>query len=154
MHDLSSQGMLLSSKGAQGRQKLRQESGRLKSSMVERVCTTFSPAARPATRSYRQPADFDRSCPRTIQGNVIGFRCLFLLWYASLCDCPGLGEQPRLSKMAWVPVWQFLLHHKGFKEAVVASCQFGSINRKEFRLIGKGLDMDSLGRRCPVGHLL
>ena len=125
---------------------------RLRALMVEPVCTTFSPAAHPAIRSYAQPAGFDRQDAKTIQGNVVAFRCIFLLWYASTCSCPALGEQPRLSKMAWLSAWRFLLRYKGFEEAVVASCQFGSPHRKEFRMLGWGIDMAALEKRCPGGH--
>eukprot|EP00435_Cladocopium_sp_Y103_P056526 s1300_g19.t1 len=126
--------------------------GRLKSLMVEPVCTTFSPAAHPAIRSYKEPKGFDRANPKTLLGHVIAFRCIFLLWYASLCNCPALGEQPRLSKMCWLSIWRFLVEHKGFQEAIIASCQFGSPHRKEFRMIGKGLDMPGLETRCKGGH--
>ena len=126
--------------------------GRLRAIMVEPVCTTFSAAAYPALRSYRQPKGFNRLCPRTHVGNVIAFRCLFLLWYAARWSCPALGEQPRLSKMAWLSVWRMLIDVVGFREAIVASCQFGSPHRKEFRMIGKNLDMDFLDTRCPGGH--
>eukprot|EP00435_Cladocopium_sp_Y103_P045749 s1324_g13.t1 len=127
-------------------------SGRLNSLMAEPVCTTFSPAAHPAVRSYKEPLGFDRRNPKTLLGNCIAFRCLFLVWYAAVCECPSLAEQPRLSKMAWLSVWRFLLEFKGFSEAVVASCQFGSIHKKEFRLIGKSIDMEALERKCPGGH--
>eukprot|EP00435_Cladocopium_sp_Y103_P022342 s2443_g5.t1 len=126
--------------------------GKITSLMCEPVCTTFSPAAHPAIRSYKEPKGFDRLCPKTIQGNVVAFRCLFLLWYAALCGRPAIGEQPRLSKMAWLSVWQFLLTAKGFQEAIVASCQFGSIHRKEFRLLIWGIFVEELERRCPGGH--
>eukprot|EP00438_Fugacium_kawagutii_P026890 Skav209536 [mRNA] locus=scaffold2497:55771:60994:- [translate_table: standard] len=126
--------------------------GRLKSLMVEPVCTTFSAAAHPSVRSYKEPKGYLRSCPKTLQGNLIAFRCLFLLWYAHLCDRPGLAEQPRLSKMAWLSIWQFLSHSKGFAEAIIASCQFGSPHKKEFRMLGCGLDMKKLETRCPGGH--
>ena len=125
---------------------------RIRAIMVEPVCTTFSAAAHPALRSYAQPRGFDPKCPRTALGNAIAFRCLFLLWYASLWNCPALGEQPRLSKMAWLSVWRFLISQHGFSEAIVASCQFGSPHRKEFRMIGKGLDMQHLQVKCPGGH--
>eukprot|EP00435_Cladocopium_sp_Y103_P043042 s6_g12.t1 len=128
-------------------------SGKLLSIMCEPVCTTFSPAAHPAVRSYSQPLGFDRKNAKTLQGNIIAFRCLFLLWYADLCGRPALGEQPRLSKMAWLSIWQFLLKCRGFCEAVVASCQFGSIHKKEFRLIGKRIDMQAMQRKCCGGHL-
>ena len=41
---------------------------------------------------------------------------------------------------------------QGFLEAVIASCVFGSIHRKEFRLLCYLLDVEFLDRRCPGGH--
>ena len=128
------------------------EKGRILSLMAEPVCTTFSPAAHPCVRSYSQPLGFDRSDKKTLHGNLIAFRCLFLLWFASICKRPALGEQPRLSKMAWLSAWRFLCSQKGFAEAIVASCQFGSPHRKEFRMLGWGIDMQELEVRCPGGH--
>ena len=122
------------------------------STMVEPVCTTFSPAAHPALRSYAQPLGFNRTEARTLHGNLIAFRCLLILWFASECLCPALGEQPRLSKMAWLSAWRFLCEWKGFRECVVASCQFGSPHRKEFRMLGYGLDMEAMEVKCPGGH--
>ena len=125
---------------------------RIRAIMVEPVCTTFSPAAHPACRSYDQPKGYCMTDAKTKLGNCIAFRCLFLIWVASIYDCPALAEQPRLSKMAWLPIWRFLIRCKDFEEAIIASCQFGSIHRKEFRMLGRGLDMSSLERRCPGGH--
>ena len=60
-------------------------------------------------------------------------------------------EQLRLSKMAWLPQWQQLLD-LGFEESVIASCQFNSPHRKEFRFSTYLLDAKSLEVRCPGGH--
>ena len=127
-------------------------SGRIKSLMAEPVCTTFSPAAHPAVRSYSEPKGFDRKCQKTLQGNIVAFRCLFLVWYAAICGRPSMLEQPRLSKMAWLSIWTFLLQHCGFFEAIVASCQFGPIHRKEFRMLTWGIDVEQLQAKCPGGH--
>ena len=59
--------------------------------------------------------------------------------------------RPQLSKMAWLPFWQFLLQ-LGFVEAITDSCVFGSIHRKPFRWLGYGLDMASINARCTGGH--
>eukprot|EP00435_Cladocopium_sp_Y103_P043795 s3267_g12.t1 len=126
--------------------------GQLRSLMCEPVCTTFSPAAHPAVRSYKEPMGHDMTNPKTLQGNIVAFRCLFLLSFAATCDRPALGEQPRLSKMCWLSIWKFLLELKGFEEAVIVSCQFGSQRKKEFRMIGRGLNMQKLEKRCPGGH--
>lgn len=57
-------------------------SGRLDSIMLEPVCTKFSPAAHPACRSYKIPEGFDQSFKKVQLGNLIAYRCLFLLWFA------------------------------------------------------------------------
>lgn len=128
------------------------EKRRIRAVMVEPVCTTFSPAAHPAVRSYKMPLGYDRLCPKTFRGNLIAFRCLAIAWTFARHLLPALVEQPRLSKMAWLSSWIFLKEHFGFQEAVVASCQFGSPHRKEFRLLGFGLDMKAMETKCPGGH--
>ena len=47
--------------------------------------------------------------------------------------------------------WQRLKEH-GFEESVVASCQFGSPHRKEFRFLTYLVDAVGLEVRCPGGH--
>eukprot|EP00435_Cladocopium_sp_Y103_P072682 s1267_g41.t1 len=120
--------------------------------MLEPVCTTFSPAAHPCVRSYAEPKGFCRTDAKTLAGNIIAFRCLYLAWIACLCDLPCLVEQPRLSKMCWLSIWIFLREVKRFGEAICASCQFGSPHRKEFRLLLWKIPAADLERRCPGGH--
>ena len=67
------------------------------------------------------------------------------------CRRPCGVEQPRLSKMAWLTFWARLLSD-GCEESVIASCQFGSIHRKEFRFLFHLLDAARLEARCPGGH--
>ena len=124
---------------------------RFKSVMLSPPCTTFSAAAHPCVRSYRQPFGFNPSLPKTKLGNTLALKCLLILWVAAIVFCPALLEQPRLSKMCWLIMWKRLLA-RGLTEAIIASCQFGSPRRKEFRVIGCGLDMKSLEKRCPGGH--
>ena len=102
---------------------------RFRSVFVEPVCTTFSPAQHPASRSYAVPLGFDRRNPKTHLGNLLAFRCLAILWFALRHEVIGLLEQPRLSKMAWLSIWQFLLK-LGCSEAFTDSCVFGCIHRK------------------------
>eukprot|EP00435_Cladocopium_sp_Y103_P018494 s3398_g4.t1 len=127
------------------------EENRFKSFFVEPPCTTFSPAAHPAVRSYRLPLGFDRSDPKTLHGNLLAFRALVLLRVGRRCKRPCGLEQSRLSKMAWLDEWRSLLD-LGFSEAVVASCMFQSIHRKEFRLLVCMLDAGALDVRCCGGH--
>jgi len=124
---------------------------RLGSLMLEPVCTTFSPAAHPACRSYQMPEGFDQSLEKVEHGNMIAYRCLFLLWFARTLCLPALLENPRLSKMAWLRQWRWLVS-TGCIESIVASCAFGSIHRKEFRILSTGVKHEMLEIRCPGGH--
>ena len=124
---------------------------RFRSVIVEPVCTTFSPAQHPASRSYSEPLGFDRKNPKTYLGNLLAFRCLAILWFAFRHEVIGLLEQPRLSKMAWLSMWQFLLK-LGLSEAVTDSCAFGCIHRKPFRFLGCFLPMHEIAAKCPGGH--
>ena len=124
---------------------------RFKSVVVEPPCTTFSPAQHPASRSYSQPLGFNRKDPKTLRGNVLAFRCMTICWVAWRYLIPALLEQPRLSKMAWLKFWKYLIEI-GFLEAIVASCRFGSPHRKEFRFLGFGIEMAGLEARCSGGH--
>ena len=125
--------------------------GRFRGVVVEPVCTTFSAAQHPASRSYNNPLGFDRQDRKTYLGNLIAFRCLAILWFSFRYGELGLLEQPLLSKMAWLRMWAYLLKI-GLSEAHIDSCAFGSPHRKPFRLLGHGLDMESLNVRCPGGH--
>ena len=127
------------------------QTGKIRSIMLEPPCTSFSAAAHPAVRSYREPLGFDRLCPKTWLGNLLAFRCFILMLVAYHYDRPNLLEQPFLSKMAWLSIWRFLLK-KGFNEASVASCAFGSPHLKKFRLLCFGLDAEELTVPCRGGH--
>ena len=124
---------------------------RFKAVICEPVCRTFSPAQHPASRSYAQPLGFNRKDRKTYIGNFIAFRCLAILWFCWRESVISLLEQPRLSKMAWLSIWRYLLS-LGFEEAFVDSCFFGSPHRKPFRFLGHGLPVQEMSRRCPGGH--
>ena len=125
--------------------------GRLRSVFVSPPCTTFSPAAFPACRTYADPWG-DHSVPKVRQGNVLAIRALALVFAARTYGRAGCVEQPRRSKMAWLKVWQALLRLPGVKEVFLAACQFGSIHKKEFRLAGVNLELERLARPCRGGH--
>eukprot|EP00435_Cladocopium_sp_Y103_P003960 s4316_g1.t1 len=127
------------------------KSGRFRSVCCEPPCTTFSAAQHPASRSYKIPLGFNRKDPKTLLGNILAFRCFVICWYAFRCDCPSLLETPKLSKMAWLSIWKYLLSI-GFEEACLASCRFGSPHKKEFRFLLQGLERDFLDLRCRGGH--
>eukprot|EP00438_Fugacium_kawagutii_P001298 Skav226282 [mRNA] locus=scaffold3301:83585:106858:+ [translate_table: standard] len=125
--------------------------GRFRSVAVEPTCTTFSPAQHPASRSYPEPYGFDRLDPKTYLGNLLAFRCFAILWVAAQNGRPALLEQPRLSKMTRLSIWKFLVNW-GSHECVLASCQFGSIHRKEFKMLVHGLPHDRMNVHCRGGH--
>lgn len=124
---------------------------RFKSFLSEPPCTSFSAAAHPSVRSYSQPLGYNRLEEKTLLGNTLAFRSFALLKVGYLYRRPCGKEQPRLSKMCWTTAWHCLLQC-GFEESVVASCQFGSPHRKEFRMITYMLDKNFLEVRCPGGH--
>ena len=119
--------------------------------MCEPVCRTSSPAQHPASRSYDNPLGFNRLEEKIWIGNMLAFRCLAICWFAWRHFLPTLLEQPLLSKMAWLPMWKYLLTI-GFAEAHTDSCAFGCIHRKPFRFLGSGLAIDDFNIRCPGGH--
>ena len=81
-------------------------------------------------------------------------------WGLTVCVCLGLENnaadhaelnQSRLSKMCWLELW-ISLRSQGFSEAVIASCMFQSIHRKEFRFLCYLLDTVAMDTRCCGGH--
>ena len=124
---------------------------RLHAVICEPPCTTFSVAQHPSSRSYQCPLGFNRKDAKTLLGNTLAFRCLTMLWFAHRLGAIGLLEQPRLSKMAWLSVWKFL-RIQGLTEAIVASCNFNSPHKKEFKFLLAGIDETALELKCPGGH--
>ena len=127
------------------------EQGRLRSFLVAPPCTTFSPAAHPALRSYQVPEGFQREHPRVWLGNRLAFASLALLFAGLRLRVFGLGEQPRRSKMRWLKQWQRLLF-LGACEAYLAACMFGSPHQKEFVFLAVGVRVELLSRRCSRDH--
>eukprot|EP00435_Cladocopium_sp_Y103_P075270 s60_g55.t1 len=127
------------------------EEGRFRSFLIAPPCTSFSPAAHPAVRSYAEPLGFDRTLPKTLLGNTLAFRALCLLRVGRRHKRPCAGEQSRLSKMCWLSLW-VSLRDMDFSEAIIASCAFQSIHKKEFRFICHLLDTVFLDTRCAGGH--
>lgn len=125
-------------------------SSRFKGFLIEPPRTTFSAAAFPMVRSYRVPLGFCRSHPKTLEGNTLAFRGLVPLRHGRRHSTPCGLEQPRRSKMMWVPHWRKLLL-LGFTEQVIASRQFGP-HKKEFVFLVYGLPTDGLEVKCPGGH--
>ncbi len=127
------------------------ESGRFRSFLAEPPCTTFSAAAHPACRSYKEPLGFSRTDPKTLLGNTLAFRGFILLRAGRRCRRPCGLEQPRRSKLAWTKHWRRLLD-EGFSECILASCQFGSIHKKEFVFLFFLLNSEAMQTKCPGGH--
>ena len=127
------------------------ESDRLKSFLVAPPCTSFSAAAYPSVRSYRQPRGYNQKLPKVHLGNVLAFVALCLLFVAYKQKKIGLGEQPRRSKMRWLAEWRRLVA-LGAVECAVASCAYGSPHQKEFGLIGVNIVLEGIARRCTRDH--
>lgn len=127
------------------------EDDRLDSVMIAPPCTSYSPAAYPCVRSYRQPRGFDQSNEKVRIGNLLAFATLAILMVCLRLAKMALAEQPRRSKMRWLVEWQRLLK-MGARETHLASCSFGSIHQKEFALISANMQVDLLHRPCTKDH--
>ena len=127
------------------------ESGRFRSLLLSPPCTTFSPAAHPACRSYKLPKGWFRRSPKVFFGNMMAFRSLIIMRCAVRCNVPAGTEQPRRSKMCWLAEWRSLLT-RGCEEAIVASCMFDSPHQKEFRLLLHLIEAGDLDVRCSRDH--
>ena len=128
------------------------EDGRLLSFLVAPTCTTFSPAAFPALRSYRNPLGHDLTNPRVIHGNLLSFHSLALMFVARRLEVFGLLEQPLRSKMRWLDRWRRLLK-LGATEVHLASCAYGSIHEKKFCFLGVNMMADGLRKKCTRDHV-
>ena len=82
---------------------------RVRALAIKPPCTSFSPAAHPAVRSYSQPRGFCEKNPKVWVGNCLAFGGLTLLWVALHAEVLGLLEAPGKSKMAWLTEWLYML---------------------------------------------
>ena len=128
------------------------EGGRLDSFFLAPPCTTFSPAACPSLRSYACPRGFNPCERRTLLGTTLALRSLALMMVAARTRVTGLLETPRRSKMAWLREWIYFLETLLAEETWLASCNFGSIHQKEFRLLGCNIEIDRLNFPCTRDH--
>ena len=126
------------------------ENDRLQSFLVSPPCTTFSPAAHPACRSYECPRGFSNS-EKVLLGNRLAFVSLALLMVGLRLKKFGLGEQPRRSKMRWLKEWARLLA-LGAREVWLSSCMYGSVHQKEFVFVGVNMQVQWLHRACTRDH--
>lgn len=85
------------------------EDDRLQVFLVAPPCTTFSPAAHPACRSYKKPRGFNPQLPKVHIGNLLAFASLALMLVALRMRKFGLCETTRRSKMRWLNEWRRLL---------------------------------------------
>ena len=128
------------------------EGGRLDSFLLAPPCTTFSLAAHPPLRSYDVPRGFHLTERRTLLGTTLALRSLSLIMVAARTRVIGLLETPRRSKVAWLQEWIYFLEALIADETGFASCSFGSIHQKEFRLLGCNLEIDRLNFPCTRDH--
>ena len=127
-------------------------SGNLGSIMVEPVCTTFSRIRRPPLRSRSCPLGFDGGCEKTLTGNTLALRALYLLTVAHYYFVPGLAEQPWTSMMQYLPSWENLAKKEGAATVRTDSCAFGSPHQKSFRFLSVWMRTDKLQKRCDRTH--
>lgn len=128
------------------------ESHRLDGFLVQPPCTTFSPAQHPALRAYSLPRGFRPTERRTLLGTTLALRSLCLVMTASRIGAIGMLEQSRMSKMAWMKEWRFLVESGWAHEEWLASCAYGSPHRKEFRFLITNLESKKLHRKCDGSH--
>ena len=128
------------------------EDGRLESFLVAPPCTSFSPAAFPCVRTYQCPRGMDQENEKVILGNKLAFAAMTLLFVALRLSLPGLGEQPRRSKMRWLEEWRRLIL-LGAQEVFLASCAYGSCHQKEFVFFGANMKVELLHRKCTKDHV-
>jgi len=127
------------------------EEDRLETFLVSPPCTSFSPAAHPCVRSYKEPRGFDQQNWKVRIGNLLAFAALTFLFVAYRMQKSGLGETPRRSKMRWLEEWKRLIA-LGAEEVFLASCMYGSVHQKEFCFLGVNMHVKLLHRRCSRDH--
>eukprot|EP00438_Fugacium_kawagutii_P016043 Skav232582 [mRNA] locus=scaffold932:80382:86688:- [translate_table: standard] len=127
------------------------EEKRILAVLVAPPCTSFSPAAHPAVRSYENPMGFNRKLGKVLVGNRLAGGAMSIMFACRRTHSPGMLEQPRRSKMRWLQMWKQLLE-LGMDETFLASCSFGSIHMKEFCLATFWMDASSLARPCTRDH--
>ena len=128
------------------------EEGRLLSWLCSPPCTSFSPAAYPAVRSYACPEGFDQTNPKVKIGNKLSYGMLDLMMVARRTKVCGMGETPRRSKMRWLRVWR-RLQRMGAKEVFLDSCcAYGSIHQKGFCFLTMNMSAEALSKKCSRDH--
>ena len=128
------------------------QNGRVRLLALEPPCTTFSPAAHPMVRSYKQPRGFCQKSSKVWIGNKLAFACITLLRACAQCDVMAWLENPRRSKMAWLTEWRRALELPTVRETYTASCSFGSPFQKEFRFLTANMWLDGICRPCTRDH--
>lgn len=87
---------------------------------------------------------------KTFHGNLLAFRS-FIVLRVGRRRHPVVWSNHAVPRCAGHLLWKSLLE-KGFSAAVIASCQFGSIHQKEFRLLVHRLSAERLQVKWPGGH--
>ena len=122
---------------------------RLRSVLLGVPCTSFSIAAHPAVRSHKCPLGFCRREAKTFLGNLLAFRGFALLHVCWVLGIPCLLENPRRSKLFWIPFALDFAKRKHAGYTWLASCAYGGIHKKEFAFLFCWLEGCSLHRKCP-----
>ncbi|CAK0900373.1 unnamed protein product, partial [Prorocentrum cordatum] len=127
---------------------------RVKMTISQVPCTSFSIARHPRLRSRMRPWGFDPSSTPTHLGNVL-FRVGMLALFAHLISGHGTGlhEHP-LTAYSWCAhIVEFLLTHKTVDRFDLSMCQFGAPWKKDTSLlVVRGSWLAPMARRCRGGH--
>ncbi|CAK0886367.1 unnamed protein product [Prorocentrum cordatum] len=127
---------------------------RVKMTISQVPCTSFSIARHPRLRSRARPWGFDPSSTPTRLGNVL-FRVGMLALFAHLLSGRGTGlhEHP-LTAYSWhTHIVEFLLTHEAVEPFALSMCQFGAPWKKDTSLlVVRGSWLAPMARRCRGGH--
>ena len=111
------------------------ESGLVDSVFISPPCTTFSAAAFPALRTFRNPFGHNPKHPRTRLGTVLALRSLCLMYVCHRHSIPCALEQSRTSKMASLPSWKAIAALPSAREVFTVGCAFGMAHMKPWRFL-------------------
>ena len=125
---------------------------RVRAIAIEPPCTSFSPAARPAVRSYKEPRGFCQENPKILGRKQAGIQRPSSALGRTLCRGFWTSGDTQEVKNGMAPRVALPPDPCGHKEVSTASCAFGSIHQKEFRFLTCNMVPDSVSRRCRRDH--
>ncbi|CAK0850516.1 unnamed protein product [Prorocentrum cordatum] len=128
---------------------------RVKMTISQVPCTSFSIARHPRLRSRMRPWGFDPSSTPTRLGNGL-CRVGMLALFAHLLSGHGAGLHGHpLTAYSWYAhIVEFLLTHEAVERFDLSMCQFGAPWKKDTSLlVVRGPWLAPMARRCRGGHM-